>query len=75
MFIYSNMQDIIKNTICNNLVNYSNVATSASNSIHFTPTESQESLSFLMKNNIIIDFSLIPNQQLEEKDSQDTIEE
>lgn len=56
----SNMQDIIRNTICDNLVNYSDVATSAANSLDYTPTESQESLSFLMKNNVIIDFSLIP---------------
>jgi len=66
------MQDIIKNTICDNLVNYSSVATSAANSLDYTPTESHESLSFLMKNNVIIDFSLIPNQQIEDKDKQDT---
>lgn len=69
------MQGIIKNTTCDNLVNYSNVATSAANSFDYTPTESHESLSFLMKNNVIIDFSLIPNQQIEEKDKQDSKEE
>lgn len=69
------MQDIIKNTTCDNLVNYSSVATSAANSLDYTPTESHESLSFLMKNNVIIDFSLIPNQQIEDKGKQDTKEE
>lgn len=55
------MQDFIKNTTCDNLVNYSNVSTSAENLLEVTPTESQDSLSFLMKNNVIINFSLIPN--------------
>lgn len=71
----SDMQDIIRNTICDNLVNYSNVATSAANSLDYTPTESHESLSFLMKNNVILNFSLIPNQQVEETDKQVTKEE
>lgn len=56
------MQDLIKNTICDNLVNYSNVSTSAINSIDCTPTESHESLSFLMKNNVLISFSIAQPQ-------------
>lgn len=55
------MQNFIKNTTCDNLVNYSNVSTSAENLLEITPTESHDSLSFLMKNNVIINFSLIPS--------------
>ena len=61
------MQDLIKNTTNDNLVNYTNVPTSAANLIYFTPTESQDSLSFLMKNDVIIKYSLIPNTVLEEQ--------
>ena len=60
------MQNLIKNTTCDNLVNYSNAVTSAANLFDFTPTESQDSLSFLMKNNVILNFSLIPNAEIEE---------
>ena len=73
--MYIDMQDIIKNTICDNLVNYSDVTVSAANSLDYTPTESHDSLSFLMKNNVILNFSLIPTQQVEEIDKPDTKEE
>lgn len=56
------MQDLIRNTICDNLVNYSSPSTSIVNGIETPPTESPDSLSFLMKNNILISFSISPNR-------------
>lgn len=55
------MQDSIRNTTCDNLVNYSNPSTSDINGIETAKTESPDSLSFLMKNNVLISFSS-PNQ-------------
>ena len=51
------MQDSIRNTTCDNLVNYSNPSTFDINGIETAKTESPESLSFLMKNNVLISFS------------------
>lgn len=54
------------------MVNYTNVLTSVPNEIYVTKTESPDSLASLIKDNIIIEFSLIPLQEespmnLEEK--------
>ncbi len=59
------MQDLIRNTTCDNLVNYSSPSTSIVNGIETAPTESPDSLSFLMKNNVLISFSLSPNQNID----------
>ena len=40
-----------------NMVNYTNVLTPASNEIYVSNTVPEDSLAFLMKNNIIINFS------------------
>lgn len=61
------MQDLIKNTTCDNLVNYSNVSTSAANSFEYTPTDSNDSLAFLIKNNVLVNFSIIPDSEIEKE--------
>jgi len=42
------------------MVNYTSVLTSVPNETYVTKTESPDSLAALIKNNIIIEFSLIP---------------
>lgn len=64
------MQEIIRNTTNDNLVNYSSVSTSAINTLEYTPTESHESLSFLMKNNVLLKFSLFPQTKEEKEEEQ-----
>lgn len=43
-----------------NMVNYTNVLTSAANEIYISSTEAPDSRSYLMRNSITIDFSFAP---------------
>jgi hypothetical protein len=54
------MNDLNKNPITANMVNYTNVLTSIPNEVYVSSTETPDSLAFLIKNKIIIDFSLLP---------------
>ena len=54
------MEDTIRNTTSDNLVNYSNISTSNSNGVYVAPTETEDSIAFLIKNNILIEYSLTP---------------
>ncbi len=56
------------------LVNYNTQNTSANNIIYETPTELTDNLSFAIKNNVIIDYSLAEIEKSDvNKDSQEII--
>jgi hypothetical protein len=55
-----------------NLVNYVNVLTSISNEIYTTNTDPEDSLAFMIKNNVLINFSVEPateNKEIQRKTS------
>jgi hypothetical protein len=60
------MLDSIHNQDLANMVNYTNVLTSIPNEVYVPTTQTPDSLASLIKNNILIEFSLTP--KLEECD-------
>ena len=68
------MIDYTNNPTPNVLVNYTNAATSAPNEVFVSSTETPDSLAFLIKNNVLVSYSIIAETEVKEK-AQPEIEE
>ena len=61
------MTHYTNNPTPNVLVNYTNASTSAPNEVFVSSTETPDSLAFLIKNNVIVSYSIIAEPEMEEK--------
>ncbi|MBB1285245.1 hypothetical protein HRH25_12745 [Flavisolibacter sp. BT320] len=61
------MTYLTNNPTPNVLVNYTNAATSAPNEVYLSTTETPDSLAFLIKNNVLISYSIIAEPEAKEE--------
>lgn len=61
------MTHFTNNPTPNVLVNYTNAATSAPNEVYLSTTETPDSLAFLIKNNVLISYSIIAEPEVKDE--------